>query len=215
MTSGPLRTPVLYTVRSDPQIPQALTRSLTWPSDGSGTGASLTVSERIPSKTAGPGLANAFAGLAEANAAGVPVVVLSGRTGFNQRGRGAVQDLEQLAAVTAVTKWRAECPSTARIPWFVAEAVHQARAGAPGVAYLEIPQDVLAATAEPETRPWPTGHGPEPARSVPVATDVERAVSLLANASRPVALAGSGAFFSQAGGAVAAFADRTGIPVVT
>src|SRR5438094_5940735 len=135
--------------------------------------------------TAGPGLANAFAGLAEANAAGVPVVVISGRTGFNQRGRGAVQDLEQLAAVTAVTKWRAECPSTARIPWFVAEAVHQARAGAPGVAYLEIPQDVLAAATEPETKSWPTGHDAEPARSVPVAADVDRAVSLLASAARP------------------------------
>ena len=30
---------------------------------------------------AGPGLTNAFAGIAEANAAGVPVVVLAGRTG--------------------------------------------------------------------------------------------------------------------------------------
>src|SRR4029077_9127875 len=38
--------------------------------------------------TAGPGLANAFAGLAEANAAGVPVVMLAGRTGIGQRGRG-------------------------------------------------------------------------------------------------------------------------------
>src|SRR5213592_4359944 len=32
------------------------------------------------SVTAGPGLANAFAGLAEANAAGAPVVVIAGRT---------------------------------------------------------------------------------------------------------------------------------------
>ena len=31
--------------------------------------------------TAGPGLANAIPGLAEANAAGVPVVMISGRTG--------------------------------------------------------------------------------------------------------------------------------------
>src|SRR6266540_3098497 len=49
--------------------------------------------------TAGPGFANAFASLAEANAAGVPVVVISGRTGVAQRHRGAVQDLDQLLAV--------------------------------------------------------------------------------------------------------------------
>ena len=66
--------------------------------------------------TAGPGLANAFAGIAEANAAGVPVVVIAGRTGLNQRGRGAVQDLDQLAVVTPVTKWRAECPSAGADP---------------------------------------------------------------------------------------------------
>jgi acetolactate synthase I/II/III large subunit len=94
--------------------------------------------------TAGPGLANALPGIAEANAAGVPVVVIAGRTGIAQRGRGAVQDLDQLAAVTPITKWRAECLSGARIPEYVTEAVHQARSGAPGVAYLEVPQDVLA-----------------------------------------------------------------------
>src|SRR6266496_3185443 len=39
--------------------------------------------------TAGPGLANAFPGIAEANAAGAPVVLIAGRTGLHQRGRGA------------------------------------------------------------------------------------------------------------------------------
>src|SRR4029077_9124581 len=47
------------------------------------------------SVTAGPGLANALPGIIEANAAGVPVVIIAGRTGLAQRGRGAVQDLDQ------------------------------------------------------------------------------------------------------------------------
>ena len=168
--------------------------------------------------TAGPGLANALPGIAEANAAGVPVVVLAGRTGLNQRGRGAVQDMDQLAAVAPVTKWRAECVLAGRIPWFVDEAVHQARSGAPGVAYLEVPQDVLAASTQPESRPWPTGHDPSRrARSIPVAGDVDRAVDLLSQAERPTAVAGSGAFFSgpEAGIALEAFVERTGIPVTT
>ncbi len=165
--------------------------------------------------TAGPGLTNAYAGIAETNAAGIPMVLLAGRTGLNQRGRGAVQDLAQLEAVAPITKWRAECPSPERIPFFVAEAVHQARSGAPGVAYVEIPQDVFAATAPAEERPWPAGHDVAPSRSVPVPTDVERAVAILAGASRPAALAGSGAFFSGAGEALRAFAERTGIPVIT
>jgi acetolactate synthase-1/2/3 large subunit len=166
------------------------------------------------SVTAGPGLANAFAGIAEANAAGTPVVVISGRTGLGQRGRGAVQDLDQLAAVAPVTKWRAECLQTDRIPEYVAQAVHQARSGAPGVAYLEFPQDVLVASAAAAERAWPTGY-PDDLRAVPADGDLERALDLLSNAARPVALAGSGAFFSKAGDALTTFAERTGIPVTT
>ena len=168
--------------------------------------------------TAGPGLANALPGVAEANAAGVPVVVIAGRTGLNQRGRGAVQDLDQLAAVAPVTKWRAECVVPSRIPWFVDEAVHQVRSGAPGVAYLEIPQDVMAASTQPESKPWPIGHDPEHrARSQPVRGDIDQAVALLSAATRPTAVAGSGAFFSgpEAADALLTFVDRTGIPVTT
>jgi acetolactate synthase-1/2/3 large subunit len=165
--------------------------------------------------TAGPGIANAFAGLAEANAAGVPVVVISGRTGLRQRHRGAVQDLDHLAVVTPVTKWRAECLDTSRIPEYVAEAVHQALSGAPGVAYLEIPQDVFGATAEVPDMPWPTGHQAGPHRSVPLDDEVGRAVRLLADAERPVIVAGSGAFFSGAGEALQLFIERTGIPLTT
>jgi acetolactate synthase I/II/III large subunit len=167
------------------------------------------------SVTAGPGVANAFAGIAEAHAAGVPVVVIAGRTGLAQRNRGAVQDLDQLGSVAAVTKWRAECHDPQRIAELVAEAVHQARAGAPGVAYLEIPQDVFGSSAEPPGGQWPTGHEAGIPRAAPVRTDLQRAVEVLSSAERPVALCGSGAFFSGAGEALAAFVDRTGIPVVT
>jgi acetolactate synthase-1/2/3 large subunit len=168
----------------------------------------------VAAVTAGPGLANAFPGIAEANAAGVPVVVFAGRTGIAQRGRGAVQDLDQMGIVGSSTKWRAECLETERIPAYVAEAVYQARAGAPGVAYLEVPQDVFGRAAEPLERPWPTGF-PEDPRSRPVRGDVDHAVDLLRSAKRPVVVAGSGAFFAEAGGALQAFIERTGIPLTT
>src|ERR671935_3001535 len=112
----------------------------------------------VASVTAGPGLTNALPGIAEAHKAGAPVVVISGRTGLRQRGREAVQDIDQLAMATPATKWRAECPVPERIPQFVREALHHARSGAPGVAYLEIPQDVFGERAAAAERPWPAGH---------------------------------------------------------
>ncbi|HEX8099174.1 MAG TPA: thiamine pyrophosphate-binding protein [Actinomycetota bacterium] len=165
--------------------------------------------------TAGPGLTNAVAGIAEANAAGVPVVVIAGRTALSQRSRGAVQDLEQLKLVAPITKWRAECLQTERIPEYVSEAVHQARSGAPGVSYLEIPQDVFTRESAPPEQPWATGHDDENDRPVPDERTLQKALELLTTAERPVVVAGSGAFFSGAGGALTAFAGRTSIPVTT
>jgi len=164
--------------------------------------------------TAGPGLTNALPGIAEANASGIPVVVIAGRTGLAQRQKGAVQDVDQRAIVAPVTKWRAEVLRTEQIPAVVAEAVHQASSGSPGVAYVEVPKDVFSADAVPPDTPWPAGFAAE-ARSVPLAGDVARAVDLLAKAERPAVLAGSGAFFSGAAAALAAYAECTGMPVVT
>jgi acetolactate synthase-1/2/3 large subunit len=167
----------------------------------------------VASVTAGPGLTNAVPGIAEAHKAGAPVVVIAGRTGLHQRGREAVQDVDQLALVAPITKWRDQCLAPERIPQYVREAVHQARSGAPGVAYLEIPQDVFGSSAVAAEKPWPSGH--REARPSAPQGDLERAVDVLATAARPVVLAGSGAFFSGSGDALRWFAERSGIPVIT
>jgi hypothetical protein len=52
ITSGPARTPVLYSERSDPQMPQYLTFSRTSPGPGSGIAASRTLISWSPSKNA-------------------------------------------------------------------------------------------------------------------------------------------------------------------
>ena len=160
--------------------------------------------------TAGPGLANAMAGIAEANLAGAPVVVLAGRTAVARRGIGAVQDLDQLAMVRPVTKWAAECLEPSRIPEYLGEAVRRASWGNPGVAYLEVPEDVLSQLGEGGPV-WL----PEAPRSVPSPAEVERARRLLLESERPLVLAGSGAFFSGAGDSLRRFLERTGIPLTT
>src|SRR5436309_10680811 len=168
--------------------------------------ALATGSVGVASVTAGPGFTNAVPGIAEAHKAGAPVVVISGRTSLRQRGREAVQDLDQLELVAPVTKWREQCLAPERIPAYVRAAVHHARSGAPGVAYLEIPQDVFGAHTDEASKAWPEGFAESRPGADPA--DIDRAVEALATASRPVALAGSGAFFSGAADALAAFVDR-------
>jgi acetolactate synthase-1/2/3 large subunit len=161
--------------------------------------------------TAGPGLTNALAGMAEANAAGAPVVVIAGRTSISKRGWGAVQDLDQLRLVAPLSKWSEQCLDPARIPEYVAEAVRQASWGSPGVAYLEVPEDVLAQTAEPLSECWL----PHSRRPVPGPADLGELQRLLQAAERPLVVAGSGAFFSDSGPALRNFLERTGIPLTT
>jgi acetolactate synthase-1/2/3 large subunit len=165
--------------------------------------------------TAGPGVTNAVPGIAEAHAFGAPVVTIAGRTAIRQHNRGAVQDLPQARLVEPITKWRSTCHDPSRIADYVAEAVYRSRAGSPGPTFLEIPQDVIGDDASQPHRPLPFGYPDEPPHPAPAAADLERALSMLSEAERPLVLAGGGAFWSGAGQALVAFSERTGIPVTT
>ena len=164
--------------------------------------------------TAGPGFGNAVTGMLDASLGNAPVVLLSGRTGINQQGRGAVMDIDQRAVLAPVVKATRTLRATERIPQVTAEALHLARSGRPGPVYVEMPQDVLMGTGAPPEVAWPTGF-PDLARPRPASADVEAAIAALVGAERPVIVAGSGAFWSGAGDALAAFARATNIPVTT
>ena len=164
----------------------------------------------IAAVTAGPGFTNAVTGIANAQATGIPVVVLGGRTPLPLRGKGAVQDVDQETVARAVSKWTRAVLDPAEIPRSVREALAVARAARCGSAYLDLPTDVLTADA-------PAGGGAPPprARAYADAGAVAEACELLARAERPVVIAGGGAFWSGAGEALRAFADATSIPVTT
>lgn len=160
--------------------------------------------------TAGPGLTNAVTGLATAAGAGTPVLLLAGRTSFRRRGQGTFQDVDQLAIVASLARWAGEARSAERVPEDLDAAWRAMRAGGSGPAYLEIPYDVLGAEGgEPALAP--VG---EPERPWAPDADVARAAEELGRAEKPVVIAGSGAFWSGAGPALAALAERARLPVV-
>lgn len=163
--------------------------------------------------TAGPGFTNGVTGLANANATGIPVVVLGGRTPLDLRGKGAVQDCDQGSVARAVAKWVREVTQPDELATSVREALAVARSGRCGSAYVDLPTDVLTAEV-PVIDAAPLSLAPI-ARASADAGAVEQAVQLLAGAERPVVIAGGGAFWSGAGEALARFAEATSIPVTT
>ena len=60
-------------------------------------------------------------------------------------GKGAFQELDQVAAVQRFTKYAGRAKSASDIPGVVRAAVQASVAGRPGAAYVDIPSDVLMA----------------------------------------------------------------------
>jgi len=168
----------------------------------------------VATVTAGPGFANGLIGLFDAGAWSVPLVMLSGRTGRSRQGRGAVMDIDQRAIAAPLAKWAATCSDAGRVPRYVAEALHRARNGCPGAVYLEVDADAMYRPAAPLDI-TPPGFAPTRSRPSGGTDDIGAAVAALTTADRPVIVAGSGAFWSGAGAAIANFAERAQIPVIT
>jgi acetolactate synthase-1/2/3 large subunit len=90
-------------------------------------------------------------------------------------------------------------------------AFRYATAGRPGAVFLELPVDVLFGVADPDKVPQPTGYRAE-LRPGPAPQSVERAARLLANAERPVVMAGSAIRWCEASRELALLAERLAAP---
>jgi acetolactate synthase-1/2/3 large subunit len=163
--------------------------------------------------TAGPGFTNCLTGFADAALSNMPLVLIAGRTALKRRGRGAVQDVDQESMLAALAKWRAVAYNAQSLQRLVDEAFHMATSGRPGAAYLEVPHDVFMTRMEAAEGPW--GFPDQLTRSEAAPADLERALDALRTATRPIVLAGGGAFWSGAGEAIAAFCTAAEIPVTT
>ena len=166
--------------------------------------------------SSGPGHTNALTGLTNAAWDGGPMMLVSGCSSVATRGLGHFQELDQVAMAAPVCKYAAFVASAACIKTETDRAVAAAVSGRPGPVHLTIPTDVLSATVDAGLvgdRP------PAPARVVQRAqgdaTLVREAVQMLSSAERPVMVVGSGAFYAGAWEPLKAFADRTGIPVIS
>ncbi|GAA1085929.1 thiamine pyrophosphate-binding protein [Tsukamurella spumae] len=165
----------------------------------------------------GPGALTSLAGLQEALATGVPMVVVCSqipRPGLGERHRGMLHQLDdQKAATSSVTRSRRLVQQASAIPAAIAGAWSDALAAPQGPAWVEIPQDVLLGSADHV----PPVVGPlSPARTVaaPRPEEIAAAAALLAGARRPAVIAGGGVRRSGAQAELRALAEMLGAAVV-
>ena len=161
--------------------------------------------------TGGPGHTNSLTGVATANLAGSPLIAVSGSRSRNLADRQAFQDIDQVAMARPVTKWSAEVPSAGEIPFYLTRAYREANAGRRGAVHLTIPVDVF----KEETEARSTARIPDSRPPAPDPSAISHAVKLLAAAERPVAIAGSGIWWSGAEKQLRRFVELTSIPLYT
>lgn len=164
--------------------------------------------------TGGPGHTNALTGIATAFLQGCPVVAISGAPETFLKNQGAFQELDQLSLVRPITKWAAVVTDPRQIPEHVATAFREAVSGRPGPVHLTIPIDVLSRDAGEV--PLPSPHAGIPHPSFEGGPDlIQEALALLRQAERPILIAGSGAWWAQAGSELEQFVEMTRIPLFT
>ena len=98
--------------------------------------------------TGGPGHTNSITGLATAQYTGVPLLAVSGQSNTKFRDRFGFQDMDQLAQVDGVCKYKAAPTSPGHIPFEVHRAAREALSGRPGVSHLSIPVDFFTGQAD-------------------------------------------------------------------
>ncbi|MFG2822265.1 thiamine pyrophosphate-binding protein [Kitasatospora sp. NPDC048365] len=162
----------------------------------------------------GPGALTSLAALQEAAAASVPVLAVSSQipsAGLGGRRRGYLHELvDQQASFRDVVKSVHTARTASQIPSALAAAWESALTAPYGPVWVEIPQDVLLA---PTTVPRVTGLRPAPRPLAPRAELVAEAAVLLAEAERPVILAGGGVVRAGADGELLRLAELLGAPV--
>jgi len=166
--------------------------------------------------TSGPGATNLVTGIGTALLDSIPMVAITGNVPGVLIGKDAFQEIDINGITLPMTKHNYLVRNADDLPRVFAEAFHIARTGRPGPVHIDITKDALQqeTNAEhpteeqviaglPGFRPNMDANGRQ----------LKLAAAEIAQAKRPVILAGHGVLHAEAWDDLVAFAEKTQIPV--
>src|SRR4029434_8455151 len=119
---------------------------------------------------------------------------IAGCADTHDLGRGAQQEIDQVAMAAPICKGSFMVPNARRIPEFIARAMRLAFSGRRGPVHLTIPIDIQEQSVEENEVVFIERSGYR--RNAPTLTDPElarRAIAVLRAAQKPLLIAGSAA----------------------
>jgi acetolactate synthase-1/2/3 large subunit len=105
--------------------------------------ARMTGIPGVAAVTAGPGVTNTVTAVKNAQLAQSPLVIFGGAAATLLKGRGALQDIDQISLMESITKWAVSIKKVNSIGPTVEKAFDLAQDGVPGPVFIEVPIDVL------------------------------------------------------------------------
>lgn len=105
--------------------------------------ARITGIPGVAAVTAGPGATNTITAVKNAQLAQSPLILLGGAAASVLKGRGALQDIDQLALFKPHVKWAKTVSSVRDLAPTIRKAFQIARSGVPGPVFVECSVDLL------------------------------------------------------------------------
>lgn len=161
--------------------------------------------------TSGPAGTDMITGLYSAQADSIPILCVTGQAPRARLYKEDFQAVDIESIAKPVTKWAVTVREPALVPRVFQQAFHLMRSGRPGPVLIDMPFDVQMAEIEfdPDTyEPLPV-YRPSASRA-----QIEKALSMLNAAERPLLTIGGGVINADASALAVEFAELTGVPVI-
>ncbi|MFL1454941.1 glyoxylate carboligase [Marinobacter sp. GN3S48] len=161
--------------------------------------------------TSGPAGTDMITGLYSATGDSIPILCITGQAPRSKLHKEDFQAVNIQAIAGPVTKWAITVLEPAQVPRAFQHAFQLMRSSRPGPVLIDLPIDVQMSEIEfdPETYEPLPAYKPAASRA-----QIEKALTLLNEADRPLLVAGGGVINADASDLLVEFAELTGVPVV-
>jgi acetolactate synthase I/II/III large subunit len=206
--------PLYHTLTQYPQLRHILVRHEQGAVHAADAYARVTGRVGVCFATSGPGATNLITGLANAYMDSIPMVAVTGQVPTSMIGRDAFQESDITGITIPITKHNYLVMDVADLAKTVKEAFYIASTGRPGPVLIDLPRDIQQQCAEfhfparvnlPGYKPTLGGNP----------LQVKKAAKLLAEAKKPIIIAGHGVRISRAYKELKYLAETLQMPVIT
>ena len=161
--------------------------------------------------TSGPAGTDMITGLYSAQADSIPILCITGQAPRARLHKEDFQAVDIASIAKPVTKWATTVLEPAQVPRAFQQAFHLMRSGRPGPVLIDLPFDVMMAEIEFDIDTYEPLSVYKPSAS---RRQIEKALTMLNVAERPLITAGGGIINADASERLVEFAELTGIPVI-